>query len=115
MRRWRRSEGQAAVELVAVLPLLALLCAAVWEGVLAGHAVWAAGSAARAAARAVAVDGDPRAAARAALPASLERGLRVTSREDGEVRISLVVPSVGGPALRLGHLSATARFAPQGE
>ena len=54
---WRRragrdETGQAGVELVGVLPVVALLCALVWQLALAGHAAWAVSSAARAAARA---------------------------------------------------------------
>ena len=57
--------GQAAVELVAVLPLVAALLAALWQLALIGDASWSAAGAARAAARAEAVGLDPRAAARA--------------------------------------------------
>src|SRR5829696_8721390 len=74
---WRREDGQAAVELVALLPLLALLAAGGWQLAVAGHAAWAADAAARAAARAAATGGDARAAARAALPARLEDGMTV--------------------------------------
>ena len=49
--------GQAAVELVAVLPLLAALLAGLWQAALVGEAAWSAASAARAAARAAAVGG----------------------------------------------------------
>src|SRR5262245_38363538 len=59
----RCSRGQAAVELVAVLPLVALVLAAAGQAVLAGYAVWQAHVAARSAARAAAVGADPRAAA----------------------------------------------------
>ena len=60
MLSWRRTEGQAAAELVALLPLAALLLAGAWQLAIAGHAAWAAGSAARAAARAAAVGADAR-------------------------------------------------------
>lgn len=114
-RRWRtgRDEtGQAGVELVGVLPVVALLCALLWQLALAGHAAWAVSSAARAAARASAVGGDPQAAARGALPAGLERRLRVRAAGEDGVRVAVRIPSLGG--LRLGDVSATARFAPQG-
>ena len=52
MLAWRRTDGQAAAELVALLPLAALLIAGAWQLALAGHAAWAADAAARAAARA---------------------------------------------------------------
>src|SRR5918998_699573 len=89
--------GQATVELVALLPLMAVLAAVLWQGVLAGQAVWLAGSAARAAARASAVGADARAAARRVLPARLERGLVVRRERSGGVRVAIAVPAVVGP------------------
>jgi hypothetical protein len=107
-----RQRGQATVELVALLPLVVLLGAGLLQAALAGHAAWAAAGAARAAARAGAVGGDPRDAARAALPARLEPGLRVRRGRNGEVRVSVRVPSPAG--LRLGRVEQRARFVPQG-
>jgi hypothetical protein len=109
---WRKCEGQAAVELVALLPLAALLIAVGWQAAVAGHAYWAAGAAARAAARAAAVGGDPRAAARGRLSGSLERGLGVRDAGDGSVAVAIRIPRVLGlPGL--GRVSATAHFRPQ--
>jgi hypothetical protein len=99
--------GQASAELAALLPLLALLLAMAWQVVLAGHAAALAASAARAAARAAAVDRDPERAARAHLPPSLERGLRVRRTRAGALEISLRVPAVIG-AVVLGRVHATA-------
>jgi hypothetical protein len=98
--------------LVALLPLIVAVLAVAWQVVLAAHAAWAAGVAARAAARAHAVGADPTAAARAHLPRSLEHGLRVSTRGDGGVSVSLPIPGVlrGVP---IGRASATARFDPQ--
>ena len=104
--------GQAAVELVAVLPVLAALLAGVWQVALVGHASWSAAVAARAAARAQALGLDPLVAARAHLPARLERGLRVREGRGGEVRVTVRVPSVLGVA-HLGDTSASASFAAQ--
>ena len=101
--------GQAAVELVAVLPVLAALLFGVWQAALWGHASWSAAAAARAAARAHALGLDPRAAARAHLPPRLERGLRVRSSDDGEVAVSVRVPSQMG----VGRVSARSAFAVQ--
>jgi len=112
MRSMRRTEGQAAAELVALLPLAALLLAGAWQLVVAGHAAWAAGSAARAAARASAVGADPRAAARAQLSGGLRRGVRVRDRGSGTVEVTLRVPPVLGLPV-LGHTTATAHFRPQ--
>jgi hypothetical protein len=105
--------GQASVELVALLPLIALLAALLWQAVVAGQAIWVSGAAARAAARAGAVGGDRVQAARQALPARLERGLRVRSDRDGAVAVVVGVPAVIG-AWRLGTVRASARFEPQG-
>ena len=112
-RAFGSEEGQAAVELVAVLPFVVLLAAIMWQAALAGQAAWLAGSAARAAARAQAVGGDPAAAARGVLPARLERGLHVRARPDGAVTVTVPVPLVAG-AGRLTTVDARARFEPQG-
>src|SRR5262245_15719735 len=108
----RSQSGQAAAELVALLPLAALLIAAAWQLALAGHAVWAAGSAARAGARAAAVGDDPRVAARAALPGRLAHGLRLHDEGGGSVEVTLPIPRVLGLPT-LGDASATAHFRPQ--
>jgi hypothetical protein len=110
---WRGERGQASVELVAVLPLAALLALAVWQLCLAGYALWACGGAARAAARAAAIGGDAGAAARGALPRRLERGLRVARARDGGVRVRIAVPLVAGRGV-LTHVSSGARLQPQG-
>jgi TadE-like protein len=104
--------GQAAVELVAILPFLAALLAALWQLSLAGHAAWAAATAARAAARADAVGADPRRAALDHLPRPLERGLHVRTMTAGEVRVEVRIPTLPGLP-NLGHTHATARFAPR--
>jgi Flp pilus assembly protein TadG len=105
-------DGQAAVELVALLPVIAVLLAGVWQATLAGHAVWAANAAARAAARAHAVGADPRAAARSHLPRSLERGLRVTAERGGDVRVTVRIPALPGLPSP-GRADAGAHFEPQ--
>ena len=100
-------DGQATAELAALLPCLAAVLAVAWQIVLAGHAAAAAAVAARAAARAEAVGADPGAAARAHLPARLERGLVVRRGGRGEVTVSVRVPAVAVP---LGRVKATARL-----
>jgi hypothetical protein len=107
-----RQSGQATVELVALLPLLAIVLAATWQLVLAGHAMWAATVAARAAARAGALGADSEAAARRRLPARLRRGLRVAAGPGGDVRVSVAVPAVLR-GVRPGRVSAGATFAAQ--
>jgi hypothetical protein len=112
MAWWRRTDGQAAAELVALLPLAALLLAGAWQLAVAGHAVWAADAAARAAARAAAVGEDAGAAARRALPGRLERDIRVRDRGEGTVEVTVRIPPVLGLPV-LGRASATAHFRPQ--
>src|SRR3954451_8950233 len=104
-------DGQAAVELVALLPALAVVGLLCWQLLVAGEAWWLAGAAARDAARASAVGADPRAAARAVLPGGLRRGLRVDAGEAG-VRVRLDVPAVVG-GFDLGSLSVRAAMEAQ--
>ena len=108
----RSSSGQATVELVALLPCVVAALTLVWQLAVAGNAVWAAGSAARVAARAHALGEDPEAAARVRLPGRLERGLRVRVKPTDAVEVEVRIPSVLG-LLKLGHASATSRFVPQ--
>src|SRR5881275_2170782 len=63
MSRTHSESGQASVEFVALLPLVAVIGFALWQAMVAGEAALLAGSSARAAARAGAVGADPRAAA----------------------------------------------------
>jgi pilus assembly protein CpaE len=99
--------GQATVELIAVLPCVLLVAAVAWQLALAGHAAWMSAVAARTAARADAVGHDVRAAARSALPGSLERELRVRRLPAGGVRVSVRVPLlVGGGTVRIGAVSS---------
>jgi pilus assembly protein CpaE len=96
----RRAEGgQAAVELVAVVPLLLVSVLAVAQLAVAGYAFWSAGDAARAGARAAYVGGDSVAAARSAVPSWLERRARVTG--DGPVVVELEAPALipGAPGI----------------
>lgn len=112
MSRARDESGQASVELIAILPLAALIVAVLWQGMLAGQAVWSSAGAARAAARAHAIGADPAAAARGAVPGALRRGLRVRSSGDG-VRVGVRIPLVL-TGLRLGTVDARAALPPQG-
>ena len=88
--------GQASVELAAALPLVLVAAALAWQLALAGHTLWLCAHAARAAARADSVGRSAKAAARSALPLSLERGLRVERLGQGGVRVSVRVPAVLG-------------------
>lgn len=84
--------GSVSLELVGALPvvLLGILVAA--QIAIAGAALWSAGVAARAGARAVLTGKEPRGAAGRALPAVLRDDLRV-SRDDG-VRVGVKVPGL---------------------
>jgi hypothetical protein len=98
-----------------LLPLVAVLVGLLWQAVVAGQAVWLAGSAARAAARASAVGGDARAAAHGVLPDRLERGLVVAERPGGRdrgVRVAIRIPSIVGDT-RLGTVTARAHLRDQ--
>jgi type II secretory pathway component PulK len=84
--------GQASVELVAVLPVVMLVGAVVWQLALAGQTAWLTANAARVAARAEAVGDSARRAARSALPRSLERNIEVKRLRRGRVSVSVGVP-----------------------
>jgi hypothetical protein len=105
----RSADGQASVELVALLPLVAVLVALLWQALLAGEAIWLSGGAARSAARAQALGTDPRAAALGVLPARFERGLRVRTQRNGSVTVALRIPAVLGRGT-LAPVTARARF-----
>lgn len=93
--------GQASVELVAVLPALAVCLAIAAQTVLVGWALWSAGNAARAGARAAEVGSDAAAAARRALPSPLREGAAIRS-SDGirvRVRVPAIVPGVSLPSV----------------
>jgi hypothetical protein len=93
--------GQASVEFVAVLPALAVCLILAGQAVAAGWALWSAGVAARAGARAEHVGGDPEAAARHALPGPLRRGA-VIHADDGvrvRVRVPALLPGVELPSV----------------
>ncbi len=96
----RADDGQAAVEFVAVLPIVLVVIVLGGQALLAGQAVWQARVAARAAARANAFGGDAAAAARDHLPSKLEHGLQVRAGTGGDVRVSIRVPTRAprGPA-----------------
>ena len=80
--------------------LLAVLVAA--QIGLAGQALWSAGVAARAGARAALVGGDAAAAARRALPPSLRSGAEVC--DSGAVSVRVAIPRLlpGMPRLMVG-------------
>lgn len=84
-----------------MLPALAVSLVLAGQAVAAGWALWSAGIAARAGARAEHVGGDAEAAARNALPEPL-RGHAVIRSDDGvrvRVRVPALVPGVELPSV----------------
>jgi hypothetical protein len=100
--RLRTSEaGQASAELVAIVPAL-LICVLVAAQIgLVGYALWSAGAAARAGARAAHVGGDVEAAARSALPSPFRDGARVTGEDEVGVRVRIPTLLPGLPSIPL--------------
>jgi len=85
-----REEGTASVELIAVVPFLLLAFLVAAQLALAGQALWSAGVAARAGARAALVGRDAAAAARRALPPPLRSGAKVS--DEGAVTVRVAIP-----------------------
>ncbi|HSR94466.1 MAG TPA: hypothetical protein VLK56_06325 [Solirubrobacterales bacterium] len=84
-----REDGTASVELVAAIPFLLLAVLVAAQVGLAGQALWSAGVAARAGARAGLVGGDAALAARRALPPSMRAGAQVSDGENVSVRVAI--------------------------
>jgi hypothetical protein len=103
---WRERESlvrsaQASVELVAVLPALAVCVVIAAQTVVTGWALWSAGNAARAGARAQKVGSDVRSAARQALPSSLRDDAEIRAG-DGvrvKVRVPALIPGTTMPSI----------------
>jgi hypothetical protein len=102
-----RVKGQASVEFVALLPVLAGFLAVAAQTVVVGWALWSAGNAARAGARAQEVGSDAAAVARRSLPRPLRPGA-VIRDEDG-VRVKVRVPALL-PGLDLPPVTAASRL-----
>lgn len=87
------ARGQAAVELVALLPLFGIVAIAMLQALAAGAAAELADHAAQNGAIAIAQGRDGRAAARAALPGWARGHVDVTV-DSGRVRVRLAPPSL---------------------
>ena len=105
-----RNTGQASVELVAILPALAVCVLIAAHGLSAGWALWSAANAARAGARAEHVGGNGEAVARRALPGPLAGGARV--RVADEVRVEVRAPALL-PGAEPGRLAAESALDPE--
>ncbi len=102
----RREDGTASVELIGVVPFLLLAVLVAAQVGLAGYALWSAGNAARAGARAALVGGEAGRVARKALPTGLRDGSEVSDDGDVSVRVSVprIVPAM--PRLLVGASAA---------
>jgi len=105
-----RQRAQASVETVVLLPLLAILAVASWQGLLAAWAVVSVQDAAHAGARAAMVGAPVRPAVARALPAGLRPGLAVRRAGD-RLTVSVTLHTlIPGFAPRL---EASAEVTPQ--
>lgn len=99
--RSRNEDGQASVELLALIPAIAALALLAAQIAVAGWALWSAEGSVRAGTRALAAGGDATVAARAALPTPLREGARV--RVDDGIDVAVDAPALvpGLPALQI--------------
>lgn len=97
-----REEGTASVELVATVPILLLAVLVAAQLALVGQALWSAGVAARAGARAALIGADPVAAARRQLPEPMREGVKVDTGEGVSVHVRVPGLLPGLPELRVG-------------
>jgi hypothetical protein len=93
-----KDSGQASAELIAVLPALVVVVLLVAQFAVAGYALWSAGVAAHAGARAAYVGGSGARAARRSLPVPLRRSARVREGDGLAVRVRApsLVPGLPG-------------------
>jgi hypothetical protein len=110
--RWRDADGQATVELLALVPLVIVAALAAAAILARAGAEERAGEAARAGAMALLQDDDPTAAARAALTARERRSARVAVA-GRRVTVSLLAPSGLHRLVPLGPSRATADAGPE--
>jgi len=92
--------------MVAAVPFLLLAVLVAAQIGLAGEALWSAGVAARAGARAALVGGDAAAAARRALPPSMRDGAEVDDAGAVSVRVVIPVLLPAMPQLKVGAEAA---------
>jgi hypothetical protein len=97
--RGTEEQGQVAAELIAVTPVLAFVLLALAQAAVAGYALWAAGDAARAGARAAHVGGDAERAALSALPLWLEHGAEVDPGAPVQVMVEAPALLPGLPSI----------------
>jgi TadE-like protein len=88
-----KDRGQATIETVALLPVLAVCALGAWQVLVVAWALLAAGDAAHAGARALLSSEPAKPAIRRALPGSMRSGVDVEIGA-GQVRVTVRVPSV---------------------
>jgi hypothetical protein len=98
------------VELVAVIPILLVVVMVVAQLGVAGYALWSAGDAARAGARAQLVGGDAKHAALSVLPSWLEDDAELETGDGMEVRVRAPGLLPGVPPI---PVTGTAQLDPQ--
>lgn len=107
-----RQRGQATIELIALLPLLAIVALLAVQVQLYVSTATAAENAARNAARVASDGGDAQGAARASLDPGLRDDLTAVSVAGEEVRVSIRVPLLSPSfASSIGTISRSATFA----
>ena len=99
MRRVGDEDGQASVELVAAISLVLVVTLLVTQLAVAGYALWSAGAAARAGARAGYVGGNAKAAARRSLPSPLRHGASIRDSDGLSVRVRAPALVPGIPSI----------------
>lgn len=92
-RRRRTERGSVSLELIALIPVLALVMTLTFEVAATLYTVTATNQAVRAAARAESLDRDPAAAAAASLPGPLD-DFSVGTGASGAVRLEVRVPGL---------------------
>jgi hypothetical protein len=98
----RRGErGSVSLELIGAIPIVLLCLLIAAQIAVAGYALWSAGIAARAGARAELTGRDPAGAARRALPPGLSADVRVTDGPAVEVGVRLPKLLPGLPDSRI--------------
>ena len=98
----RREDGTASIELVGAVPFLLLAILVAAQIGVAGQALWSAGVAARAGARAALVGGDATGAARRALPSAMRSEAEIEDGDPISVRVAIPRLLPGMPELMVG-------------
>jgi len=105
--RSKAEAGQLAIETVALVPIVVLICLLTWQlGLTALSFVWN-GHAANAAARAQAIGEDPLQAARDAVPDSVRNDVHVVVLSDGSVRVTTDIPVLCPGCGRISEITTT--------